>query len=186
MARRKTAQPPPFEAPTLRDLNDAFLLFFDYSTPEGVSLQRMLAHLPAEEELARRHRAALAFRWTGEQGLRHAVRERFGAWGPAALERVADWLAVERRRGDPWGIRLDELRETLLPGVQARRRGQGAPAKYPQALEEGLRLLTKRVKDCRIHRLCREKFGEVEPVPENAEAFMRTVRRHARRRRGPA
>jgi hypothetical protein len=116
MARRKTAQPPPFEFPTLRALNDAFLLFFDYATPEGAILWELLARLPEGEALARRNRALSAMHWTRDPVLRHRVRERFGEWGPAGLERVADWLATERpRTADPWGIRLDELHEVLRP-----------------------------------------------------------------------
>jgi hypothetical protein len=107
---------PDLDVPTLRELNDAFLLFLDRETVEGVSLSGLLAHMPAEPRLARQHRAALALGWAANHPLRHSIKARFGDWGPPAFERVADWLTFERGwTTNPWDIRLDDLLRVLRP-----------------------------------------------------------------------
>src|SRR5262245_63374803 len=88
------------ELPTLRELNDAFLLHFEWDSPEGLSLLGLLARVPEAEALRRQHGAARALGWLDlpeARILRHHVQERFGCWGPPAFQRLVDWLVAEHR-----------------------------------------------------------------------------------------
>jgi hypothetical protein len=60
---------------------------------------------------------------------------------------------------------------------------RGAPLRYPKALRMGIKLYrTKpKPKDQSIFNRCKEKYGELEPLPTNVTAFMRTVRAHSKK-----
>jgi hypothetical protein len=82
---------------------------------------------------------------------------------------------------------LSELGQSLLSGRKGKAHKpspRGARPRYPRAVEMALGLMGQPGMTARkIHRLCKEKHGQEEPVPEKWETFIRCVRDHAQKRR---
>jgi hypothetical protein len=104
------------------------------------------------------------------------------------------WLTWDAMAGEWYNPRKMErtlryLREWLEAGATngkgAQSRRKGAPTKYPKCIKMAIRLLRDPDNTPRkVHRLCRERYGAREPIPEDPDSFMRTVRRHARGKAG--
>jgi hypothetical protein len=60
----------------------------------------------------------------------------------------------------------------------------GRSQKYPKAVDYAIELLEQGNKDQKIYRLCKERFGAEETLPDRCDSFMRRVRAVRRERRG--
>jgi hypothetical protein len=113
-----------------------------------------------------------------------------------SLSDLAPWPVEDKAlRAEAQEIKaiLLEMRDTTRAGEEAVEAAipepgkPGRPAKYPRALEMALRLFANDPdpNPRQIYRLCKEKYGEEEPIP-CFDSFMRSVRREAAERREAA
>jgi hypothetical protein len=97
------------------------------------------------------------------------------AW-PCSIDQAIDvldgldrWILNPSDQGESGGTRA------TTPGIGRKRRG--APLKYPKSVALAIELLNNGEVPRKVYRLCKEKYGEVEKLPE-FDAFTRTVNRH--------
>ena len=106
-------------------------------------------------------------------------------YGGLDVRQVAEAVKIESARAA--ALYADAAPPAVAKNVVAPRRlkRKGRPIKYPESLKMAVELLREgRDKDVAVYRKCKERFGGTEKLPRTAEAFMRTVRRHAAARNG--